>query len=415
MLKRALLYSLIAEALTTAAMLWTFRLASLEWGPAGMSEWVLARRVISLMLPAITCGLDVALTLASARHSGSLQAASADLIAASLPVLIACTLLLGVMELAPGAVSTLLFGGPEFSGLLRAVAAMLAAVSLHTLLFAYLRGTMQFLAANVLHFLVYGFLPVIAILLLSVTPQQTLLLLALATLLLVLAFASRWARIQPFRTRFIQPARRLLSDGLPRVPAAFGMLSLFALPTLIVAHTDNAVNAALVSLGLSIVTIAGSAFGPVALVLLPVVARAAHDRKAHALSGKTHYILPFAVLAGALVALTTFVFSDVMAEALLGRNDPTLSHIFRWVAPAAIPYIFFVCSRPLVDAHSSSFAVTRLVAVAVAVYPLSFWVCHGLLSIPPLDSCLRGYLLSMFVLGGGIFFQLRRSISATAP
>jgi O-antigen/teichoic acid export membrane protein len=414
MLKRALLYSLIAEALTTAAMLWTFRLASLEWGPAGMSEWVLARRVISLMLPAVTCGLDVALTLASARHSGSVQAASSELIAASLPVLAASTLLLAIIELAPGAVSTLLFGGAEFSELLRPVAAMVAAVSLHTLVFAYLRGSMQFLAANLLHFLVYGVMPVLAILMLSVTPRLTLLLLAGATVLMVLAFASRWVRVRQLRGHVIQPARKLLRDGLPRVPAAFGMLVLFALPTLIVAHTDTALNAALVSLGLSVVTIAGSAFGPVAVVLLPVVARAAHDRQSHALSGKIHYILPFALLAGTLVALIAFWCSDLMSEALLGRFDPELAHIFRWVAPAAIPYIFFVCARPLVDAHSSSFAVTKLVAVAVVVYPLSFWGFHELLGIPPLDSSLRGYLVSMLVLGAGVYVQLRRSMSATA-
>jgi O-antigen/teichoic acid export membrane protein len=272
---------------------------------------------------------------------------------------------------------------------------------------------MHFLAANTLHLLVYGSLPVLAILLLSASPRITLMLLASATLILVITFAAQWVRVRQLRGEVFVRARRLLNDGLPRVPAAFGMLAMFALPTLIVAHTDSALNAALVSLGLSIVTIAGSAFGPVAVVLLPVVARAAHDRTEHELTGKIRYILPFAILAGALVALAAFMFNDAMSEALLGHFEPTLSHIFRWVAPAAIPYIFFVCARPVVDAHSSSYTITRLVALAVITYPVSFWVSLSVLRVPALDSALRGYLFSMLVLGIGVYLQLRRCFSAT--
>jgi O-antigen/teichoic acid export membrane protein len=318
------------------------------------------------------------------------------------------------MWLIPDALSTLLFGSSDYVYLLVPVAAMVGALVLHVVLFAFLRGTLHFVVGNTLHVVVYGVLPVAAILVLDASPTATLLALAASIGVMVVIFGYRWLRAAARASGVQATSYELLKNGVPRVPAAFGVLALFGLPPITVAHSDSFVSAAFVSLGMSVVTIVGSAFSPLAVVLLPLAARARAARSSSELFAKFAYLIPFAIVVGIVVALVLALGGNLMARALVGHDETVLAHVFRWVGIAAAPYIYFVCARPMVDAHASSFTVTRLVIVAVAVY-LAVWIlCLQSFGFAALDSALYGHVCSIYALALGTFLEFGRVVRASA-
>ena len=412
MVKRALIVSVITEAVTTLAMLLTFRLAAENWGESGLSEWVLARRVVTLIIPAAVFGLDVALTLAIARQLKNASEVTGYIVSGIPPVMVGASLIALLMFAFPAFASTLLFGSSEYQRLLLPVAAMIYALAIHVVIFAFLRGTMHFVLANLLHFLVYGVAPIAAILLLDLGPGATLGALAAFIAGAALLFGLRWMREGPGTTRIFETGITLVRNGIARVPAAFGLLALFGIPPLVVVQTDTLVNAAFMSLGMSIVTIAGSAFSPLATVVLPLAARARAKRETDGLLSRLDYLIPFAVAAGLLFAVLLLFAADKMALALIGRPDATLAHVFRWTGLAAAPYIYFVCARPVVDAHTSSVTVTRLVVGAGLMFVACVAVGLYGLRLTPLDSAIFGHVCSMYALALGAFFEFRRVVRA---
>jgi O-antigen/teichoic acid export membrane protein len=416
MVKRALLVSIAAEGITTLAMLLTFRLAADAWGAEGLSEWVLARRVVTLVFPAAVLGLDIALTLALARHSRAASELTHYLAGALPAVVLGSGGIALLMALFPSAASTLLFGSSNYVPLLAPVAALIGALGLHVVMFAFLRGTMHFVVGNILHVLVYGALPIAAILVLGLQPGATLLALSAGVAVVVVLVGFQWLRAAARARGVLATTRELLHNGLPRVPAAFGVLALFGIPPIAVAHVDTLVNAAFLSLGMSLVTISGSAFSPLAVVLLPVAARARAAQNTGALLSRVAYLIPFALVVGVGVAVVLLFASDLMSRALIGHPDPNLTHIFRWVGLAAAPYIYFVCIRPLVDAHASSFTITGLVIGAGLVFVVVAASAHWLFGFAALDSALFAHVGSVYALALGTYVQFRRLVrNAVSP
>lgn len=415
MLRRAFLWSCLVELTATLSMLVTFRLAAAKWGVHGLSEWVLVRRIVGLVVPFLTCGIEVSLTLLAARIVHDNRARESLTLGSGL-LLVGATVCLftGVVSLFPRSVAILFFGNAALEPLVMLVVAIAAALAMHVAVYAFLRGTMRLAAANAIHALVYGVIPVVSVLVVATGPRTAILVLAAATASVAALVSAPWlAKGVPWRAL----ARRSFSlaiDGAPRVPGTLGLLGLFAVPPIVVAHFDGLERAAFLSLSLSVVTIAGSAFTPISFVLLPVAVRAGREG-APGFIRQFRFVSVGGLLLAVIVSGALVLLSNWVSRVLLGHDDATLSGLLRWTALAIPPYVYFVCCRSLVDARTPNATTTKLIGWALVSDGLAFVPLLLLFSqTKAVLAAVVAFVASIFVLALGVHMKVRRLFPAVA-
>ena len=162
-----LAWTMVTELLVTLSGILILKFAADLLGPAGFGEYSLTRRATGLMYLPLVMGLGIAapryiaIARAGAMNGFTESAfATATLTAGLLPPLAIALLL----NLAPGAASTLLFGTPSLAHLVPPATIALAGIALHSMVYAVYRGRSEMRFANVLQIIDIAIVPVFAFL-----------------------------------------------------------------------------------------------------------------------------------------------------------------------------------------------------------------------------------------------------------
>jgi O-antigen/teichoic acid export membrane protein len=349
-----------------ASYLATFRLVATALGTTGFGEYALSRRTLAVLLPVAALSLDTAVAryIAYAAAEGS-QRMRRFVPAALAVVLGTVAVLSAILILFRGPMAALFFGSDRYSDLIAPMPLLLLGGGLHGIAYGQLRGRSQIQRANVLMALNHAVVPLVAVLTSQGSVAGILLRMGGGWVLVSVAFLV----LAPIELRDLRPRIvELVRYGAPRLPGDVLRLSLFALPSLIVAHVADITVAGGVAFGLAAVGMLGTAMTPIGFVLLPVAARMMATGSIPELR---RHVLQVAWLSGIalLVAIAvTELFAPQIVTAYLGPRFTATADSLRVIAPAALPWGIFTTLASVIDAHHVKPVNARNIAIAFVVF-----------------------------------------------
>jgi O-antigen/teichoic acid export membrane protein len=399
----------ITEGLVVASYLLGFRLVAAQLGTTGFGEYALARRTLAVLVPLAALSLDTAVARYVAYAVAGNSKETARYVPAAMGLVLgAAALLSAVLLLFPGPLAALFFGSDRYADLIRPMALLLLGGGLHGIAYGHLRGRSQIQRANLLMALNQALVPLAAIVLAGGSVARILLLMGAGwTLgaLLFLAFSPM--DFGSLRARVVELARY----GVPRLPGDLLRLTLFALPSLIVAHLADITVAGGVAFGLAAVGMLGTAMTPIGFVMLPNAARMMATGSIPELRRQVVQISRFVAIALVLGIAVVEVLATPIVTLYLGPKFAGTAETLRVIAPAALPWGIYMSLASVIDAHHVKPVNARNMAIAFAVFvvlaAVALFAAAGALAVA------GAFVVSLYVLGGLTLFEVN-SVTSTA-
>jgi O-antigen/teichoic acid export membrane protein len=407
----------MAQGITVALNAGSLAALSRRLGETDLGLYTLERRTMALVQPIVLLGLGVAaprfiaISLGRSSEDHEFLRTAARLVMAVCGSVAAC-----IIFAFPGPVASLAFGDSQETGLSRALAGFILAMSAFQLEYSILRSYSRILRANLLELAAVGAIPFLISL---IGPEDLVHLMWLMNGCIFVAVGLSLAGREGLRPIFsggISAAReysiRLLRYGVPRVPGDLAVVSLMALAPLFVVHQDDARSAGYVSVVQSSLNIVSIAAIPLGVILLP------HTAREFGLAGRAradkYSMLASAVTdVGFVLAGTFFIASPLVVQFWL-PNAPANVVVAQEVATLGVPaYIFYLVFRSYLDAIddrplSSIAAVAGLVALLVLL-PLLLTADVAAAAV----SAAASLAVALSVTGGIVFLFVRRQLAGS--
>ena len=401
----------LTEFAVMASQIVAYKLAAHYLGKEGFSEYALARRTVTLLVPIPVFGLAVALPryigFCNGRgdQSGTARYYGATLVCVSAAALLVFLLI----NLFAGLFAFLFFGSRNYAYLALPLSVMILGLCLHTVVCGYFRGQLAMNCANVLQFINLAVVPIVAFIAFRNSLSRVLSSIGLVSMFvagtgLILtpatsAFGNNW-----------KEAKELLGYGIQRVPGDFILMALFTLPATFVAHLKGVPEAGFVAFGISIVSMVGAIFAPVGLVLLPKATFMLADGAHVELRRHVGLILRVTAIASALIVSALWVSIPALTRVFLGAGFEPVVPTVRVLIFAALPYSLYLVVRNLVDAYHE-YGVTALILIlALCVFLTSAYL--GRHSVMGVDVILAAFLLAMVAAATLSGLECRRVLRA---
>lgn len=360
----------ITEIVGLLTSVFVYRLAMGNLGETGFSVFMLARRALSLVVPALLVGLGISVTrfVAMADAGYKNRSSHAYLVSALGIIAVGLTVFILSINAAPRAFSYAFFGSASFDYLVPSLSLLLIGQMLFSVCYAYFRGRMDMGRANIFE-LCNGLAPLIAVVfwgdsVLSVIRSTGLITCVVAGAFLFNALSNAAHRFDVAAAH----TKDLLQYGIRRVPGDFAFIALFALPAVLTAHLVGVREGGIVGFGLSIVTMMATPFSPLSKTILPMASRMFHSGQFARLKADLNRALWVCLVLVVSGTIAMELFLEFALKIYLGAIPDGMTGIVRILILAAPPFCLFVSFRGVIDAVYRKAINAQSCYIALAVF-----------------------------------------------
>jgi O-antigen/teichoic acid export membrane protein len=375
------------------------------FGAYGFSEYVIARRTLTLLLPLGVLGLDVALGRLVAIAAVRDQRAAESYLVAALPIAGAGLAATAAVILAfPETVAQILFGSTEYAAVARTLPLCLAGATAQVLVYSDLRGLHRMRHANIVLVANHAVMPLATLLLAGDVVG------ILTALGIAWCAVSTAAFLTCPRSQATAPGRtqELFRFGIRRTPGDVVQLLFFALPVIVTAQVGTIVDAGIVAFAITALGLVASALQPVTNVLLPTAARLIGRSEVAVLRAHVTRILQLLVPPIVLGIVAIEFFADDILRRYLGADFVRGSGILRLVLAGALPWSLFILLRSVVDAHHERAIIARnLIAGFVCFVALAPF---SALELGAVSGVLTAFVIGLYVIGALTVYEAYRAL-----
>jgi O-antigen/teichoic acid export membrane protein len=402
----------LTEFAIMASQILVYKLAARDFGKEGFSEYAVARRTVSLLYPVALMGLGVALPRFLGYASGRDVARLPNYYGATLHCVCTITAVLAFsVNLFSARFAYLFFGNRSYSYLTFPMSVLLVALVLHATIYSYFRGHLKMRQANTLQLTNLAIVPLLAFGLFG-SSVRTVLLAAGSMTLCGVSVGFAFTPMREVLNASFAEIKVLLRYGVQRLVGDFALTALMTLPVTILVHLRGVEETGFVSFGITVLSLIGSAFAPIGLILLPKASRmfaegARADLRAHVIR-----IVRATILVALSMNFILAVFAGRLIEIYLGPGFPEVTSYVRLFAFGALPYALYCVLRGVVDAFylRAVNAINALIALGVfLLWTLVLWTVRGTPYVP------IGLLVAVFVLGALTVFEAYKILSRSLP
>lgn len=380
-----------------ASQILVYKLAAHYLGRTGFSEYALARRTISLIFPVPVLGLAVGLPryIGFSEGKGDTECASRYYGATLWSIGSAAMVCLLLINLFAKPFAYVFFGDRSYAYFALPLSLIIVGFCLHTVVCGYFRGHMAMNRANILQFINMAVVPIVGLALFGHSLVKALIAIGLMSMLV----AGLGLLLTPFQfiaKNNFREARELLQYGVQRVPGDFILMSLFTLPATFMAHLKGVQEAGFVAFGVTVISMIGSVFAPVGLVLLPKATTMLVGGARRELREHLQFILR--VTFGVALALILLIGFSIPAliRLYLGSGFEQVVPIVRLLALGALPYSLYLVWRNLVDAYHKLGVTTAILSGGLTVFLVGSFTGRALGASP--NSMLIAFVFALFTL-----------------
>lgn len=408
-MRRDYISTFVAQGLVLMSALVVYRLVALGFGAYGFSEYVIARRTLTLLLPFGVLGLDIGLGRLVALAAVRDPRLARGYLVAALPISAAGLALVAVVIfVSPDLISRIFFGSSDYADVVRTLPLCLAGATAQVLVYAYLRGLHLWRLANGVLVANHAVMPLVTLVL---APNIVGVLWALGIAWCAVSFvgillAPREPTDVPAR------ARELFRFGIRRTPGDVVQLLFFALPTIVVAQVGSIIETGIVAFAITALGLIASALTPVASVLLPTAARLIGRRDIAALRHHVTRIMELLLPPIVLGIAGLEAFAPEVLGRYLGAEFVAGAGILRLVLLGALPWSVFILLRSVVDAHHERAINARNILAGFLVFVVL--APFAAAEFGTVSGVLATFVIGLYVVGILTVYESYRVLSPSA-
>ncbi len=407
-MKRDLSLTFLTQVIVLIAGLYTYRLARVKFSDIIFADYALIKRNTSFLFSFFFFGFSVAIPRYVSIFRKESEGSEGSVLIFSTIFILSISVLIFLTGLSlKGEIAYLLFGSRKYSHYILPFLLMLTGMLFHSLPYSFFRGRVQMVNANLLQLLDYALIPVVVFIygkslrnILIITGTGWL---AVSLFVLILLFFSLGSEVSV--GEIIEKGKILISYGIQRIPADFGLSALLSLPPIVAAHIFSPVYGGYTAFAVSLVRMVGALFAPLGIVLLPVFTSMVKEGKFNTVRKYVTRLVAFTTLVSIVGILIYFVADSLLLRIYLGSFKDELLYATDIFISAAIGYNVFVALRSFIDAvYFFSINTVNIVASVILLIFLIgvVWMLH-----PSFNATLIILSSPLYLLGLLTFFTAR--------
>ncbi|HEY6161065.1 MAG TPA: hypothetical protein VI112_07575 [Bacteroidia bacterium] len=405
---RDYLLTFITEFTVLVAGVLVYKLAKEKLGDDGFSEYSIGRRTASFIQPLLILGLGVGIPryVAFALHDERMKTKGSYFVSGS--ILVACVTIpvLAILIFFSSFFSGLFFGSPSYASLIPFICALILGMVIHSTVYGYFRGLSKMVQANLLQVFNLGLVPIAAFYSGKNIAEVLLITGGTWTISSLLVFFYLLATEKWAGSEIGVCIRELFNYGIQRVPGDVALAGFLALPAYFAAHVvdDNLKTAGYVAFGMSLLNMAGAAFGPICLILLPKASEVIVKKDFNLLGVYVTRITLLTLLLTAVGLLLAESFTAFFLDIYLGDPSPSLVFITRVILFGAAGFTLYISLRSILDAYYVKAVNTLNIFISFVFFLLASAVIRYTGVSWGLDGILYVFVMSMWILGALTYF-----------
>ncbi len=378
-MKKDFILTFLTQIFILISGLVVFKLAMIQFGDIGFSEFSLVKRNSTYLYTLITLGLGIALPRYIALEIGAKSENENN-------VFLSAFLIMGFFLIVSGVIlllfqkdiSFLLFGDQNYTKFLLPIFMSIVGLSLHNIVYSYYRGKIIFNYANFLQIINIGFVPLI-VFLFAKNIEEVFLYTGFIMSVISMTVLIRIFLTQKFEFGLLKVfIPKLFFYGLQRVPADFGLASLIALPAIFSAHTEGVIIAGYVAFSISLLGLSGQTVAPIGLIMLPKISHLLGEKNFTLIQHYVKKLFIFSLLI-AIVGTTTYqFFAEEILCLYLGKVELDLITISKNILWGALFYPFYIAMRSIVDAYYDRAYNTISIFIAFVLFLIFYLMTHDI-------------------------------------
>lgn len=402
----------VAQIAVLAAFFIIYRIIGSNFGPEGVGEYSLVRRVSGLFLPLLILGLGVGIP----RYIGmsqDKQQRDAYLKGGGLAVAAFALVFLVIINLFRDYFADLCFGSTDYAGLVLPFSLLLAGLVLHSVVYSYFRGRLWLRTFNILQIVNLGVVP-LGILAFSkdITIGQVISLIGITTFaigLICCLFLIRESFVHTPRSQLKHSLKELLRYSVPRVPGDFALAGLFSLGPIVAAHFASIQEVGYLSISLSLLNMIGMLVGPLSTILLPFVSGMIVQGKHKAIRENVSLLTGAVIQCFIFATVQLFIFGDTLIEYWLGSEFLGATAVIRITSVSLAFYAFHVAMRSILDATRIKPVNAINLFISLAVFSLVAGAFLLLIRSPsPIIGLSVAFTSGLICLGALTYYSVRK-------
>jgi O-antigen/teichoic acid export membrane protein len=379
-MKKDFIFTFLTQIIILLSGLGVFKIAIMQFGDIGFSEFSLVKRNLAYIYTFILLGLGVAIPRYIAIEIGIKSGKENDVFLSALFIIFfSLTITIIIFLLFPKYISVLLFGNPDYTKFLLPIFISLVGLSLHSLIYAYYRGKMIFYFANFLQIINIGIVPIIVFLFAQniedVFIYTGLIMSILSSFVLVKIFLSNTFDFKITKNYML----KLFIYGTQRLPADIGLASLLTLPVIFTSHTDGPLIAGYIAFSISLLNLSGQVVAPIGLIMLPKISQLIGENNLLKIHFYIKKLFIFSVLISIIGTIFYQLFSVELLYLYLGNINQNLVNISRSVMWAGLFYPVFITMRSVIDAYYVKSYNTLSILAALIFFIITYIMNYSII------------------------------------
>lgn len=391
----------LVEFTVLAGFFIIYRLLANYFGPDGLGEYSLIKRLVSLFQPFLFLGFGVGLSryLAIAndknQRRGYMQAGGGAIALATLVFLV-------IINIFKNQFSSIFFGGNDYVDLVLPFSMLLAGIIFHTLIYSFFRGNLMIGSFNALQVVNLTLMPVALIFFLRGTDIKELVYstgwwtLAISLLFSLYFIKDIFLWVRDLKKYFIE----LIKYSFPRFAGDLLLAGIFSFGPIIAAHAATIKEVGYLSVSQSLLSSAGTIVSPLGLILLPKISGLIAKGEKDYVSKKISLLIAATVQCSAFLCLQLVIFSDMIVEHWLGPEFLPAVPVMQITFVGVFFYNFYVATRSVLDASIVKPVNTiNLLASFIFLALLSFILAYFFVSIGKIVALNIAFTIALAFLG----------------
>jgi O-antigen/teichoic acid export membrane protein len=342
-------------------------------GPLALGEYLLLRRVVSWLQPAVQLGLGTALPRYVAYETEGTDTNRGTYFFIALGFGIAAACVLGVIFRSHHLFfARLFFGNERMSNLLLPLTLMIMGFAMHSSVYGYYRGRLFMRLANGLEFSNLAAVPLVTVAFFfrtgSVSFIVTVIGLSMCVCSILFGLPIFWkcAKHRPVQVR--RRTSEMLNYGLPRLAGEFALGGMMALAPIVASHYVQIGRVAYLLLGASMLTVFATSVAPLGVILLSKASTMISQGRIHVLRTRLDYLVAAILEMSIFGALQLIVFAGAIVKIWVGGAFAESTLVIRLLLLGVPFYVFYVALRSVIDATSITAFNSRNILAALTVF-----------------------------------------------
>lgn len=371
----------VTQFVVLVSFFYGFRLIASSFGPQGVGEYSLVKRVIGFIQPVLLLGLGIGLpryismSKLAAQRGGYIRA---GVLVISFFAIVALVL----MNVLNGAFSSIFFGDSSYSTLIMPVSVLLAGLILHAMVSSCLRGMLLAGAFNLLDIINLALVPIIVLLFVNdLTVAKLVGLIGVSTFAISFGFSLLFLKdmfLWDGAKSLLHSLKELAIYSFPRFVNSFVYAAFFSAGPILAAHFVSMRDVGYLSVSQSLLGTVGAIISPLGILLLPKIGTLISQKREPEIKENLGYLIGATIYCSIFVFSQMFVFADLIIKLWLGPDFVGAASIMRIIL-CSIPFFLFCgTAGPILEAaqvrpvNLINLSISFLLSLVVAVVFLFF-------------------------------------------